>query len=301
MLRVRRDDMELWKTEIAQTAQAVEERLGLLLREKDPAFAPLYEGMRYSALAGGKRIRPFLVLAFSDLFGGDRETALSFAAAIEMVHTYSLIHDDLPCMDNDDYRRGRLTNHKVYGEAEAVLAGDALLTMAFETIAAAKADAECRIRAVYTLASQAGACGMVGGQMMDMQAERKRPSLDTLRKLHDCKTGALICAAAELGCLAAGIRDERVIVDCRSYARGIGRAFQIVDDVLDAYGDRELLGKDIGSDVSEGKTTYLTYMTRDEAMQEAAELTAQAKQALQPYAGAQLLCSFADGLLNRKK
>lgn len=279
----------------------VEKKLAELLSEREGDFARLFEGMRYSALAGGKRIRPFLVLSFSQLFGGDQEVALTFAAAVEMVHTYSLIHDDLPCMDNDDYRRGRLTNHKVFGEAEAVLAGDALLTMAFEAIANAPTENACRIRAVGALASAAGARGMVGGQMMDMKAEKEKPTLKALRRLHDCKTGALIRASVELGCIAAGVQDEKVISDCTAYAYGIGRAFQIVDDVLDVYGDSQMLGKCTGQDERDGKVTYLSYMTKEEALQEAAALTEEAIAALRPYPNAEMLISFASALLNRKK
>ncbi|MBQ8351736.1 MAG: polyprenyl synthetase family protein [Clostridia bacterium] len=294
-------DMFNWQNASQQAAVLVEKKLADLLGERDQDFSLLFEGMRYSALAGGKRIRPFLTLSIAQLFGGDEEPALSFAAAVEMVHTYSLIHDDLPCMDDDDYRRGRLTNHKVYGEAEAVLAGDALLTMAFEVIANAPADADCRIRAVHALSSAAGARGMVGGQMMDMKAERETPSLATLRRLHDCKTGALIRASAALGCIAAGVQDEDILASCHTYANGIGRAFQIVDDILDVYGDSRLLGKNTGQDAKDGKTTYLSYMTKQEAMQEAVTLTEQAKDALRPYRGSEMLLSFADALLNREK
>lgn len=293
-------EVENWQTASKEAAVLVEKKLADLLSEQNDDLSLLFEGMRYSALAGGKRIRPFLVLAFSSLFGGSRETALSFAAAIEMVHTYSLIHDDLPCMDDDDYRRGKLTNHKIYGEAEAILAGDALLTMAFEAITEAPASAECRVRAVRCLSSAAGARGMVGGQMMDIRAEKESPSLETLRRLHDRKTGALIGAAVELGCIAAGVTDEVTLAACRTYAIGIGRAFQIVDDVLDVYGDTQLLGKNTGQDARDGKTTYLSYLTKEEALAEAAALTEAAKAALHPYAGAEMLLAFADALLKRE-
>lgn len=290
-----------WQMAAAQAAAKVEEKLHEWLTEENAELAPLFAGMHYSALAGGKRIRPFLTLAFSDLFGGRREAAVMCGMAVEMVHTYSLIHDDLPCMDNDDYRRGKLTNHKVYGEAEAVLAGDALLTMAFEVLAEAPLDAALRSDAILVLARAAGARGMVGGQMMDMQAEKLPPSLETLRHLYDRKTGALIVASARLGCLAAGVRDEKVVTDCETYAAGIGRAFQIVDDILDVYGNSCLLGKNIGRDAKDGKTTYLSYMTRDEAMREAIALTEKAKNALQPYPRAAMLMAFADALLTREK
>lgn len=290
-----------WQMAAAQAAAEVEEKLNEWLTEENAELAPLFSGMHYSALAGGKRIRPFLTCAFSDLFGGRREAAVMCGMAVEMVHTYSLIHDDLPCMDNDDYRRGKLTNHRVYGEAEAVLAGDALLTMAFEVLAKTELDAALRSDAVLTLSQAAGAHGMVGGQMMDMQAEKEPPSLDALRRLYDRKTGALIIASARLGCLAAGVRDEKIMTDCETYAAGIGRAFQIVDDILDVYGNSQLLGKNTGRDKKDGKTTYLSHMTRENAMREATALTEKAKNALRPYPGAAMLMDFADALLMREK
>lgn len=284
---------------LARDAAATEEKLRVLLACEDADLAPLFEGMRYSTLAGGKRIRPFLVLAFARLFGGDEASALSYAAAIEMIHTYSLIHDDLPCMDDDDLRRGRPTNHKVFGEASAVLAGDALLTRAFETIAEAPASPELAIAAVRALSHAAGACGMVGGQVMDMAAEVSAPDLSTLRRLQSLKTGALITAAAELGCIAAGITNGQKLDAARTYAAAIGRAFQITDDILDAYGSTEALGKQTGQDVRDGKTTYLSFMTREEAYAIAREESERAKAALAPYGGAQILFDLADYLLDR--
>ncbi len=292
---------DTWQAAAAHIASCTEEKMADLLSCRDPDLARLFEGMQYSVQAGGKRIRPFLVCAFSQLFGGEEKIAISFAAAIEMIHTYSLIHDDLPCMDNDDYRRGRLTNHKVYGEAGAILAGDALLTLAFETLASAPATPEICCAAVRCLASAAGAAGMVGGQIMDIHAEEAPPDLPTLRRLHDRKTGALISAAVELGCLSAGVVDPQVLAACRTYASGIGRAFQIVDDVLDVYGDAKLLGKATGQDAKDGKITYLSYLDQNGAMQEARELTEAAKAAICSYPGSCMLCEFADALLMRKK
>ena len=287
------------KDALSRDAAAVEDRLNAILTTADPDLAPLFEGMRYSTLAGGKRIRPFLVLAFARLFGGDREAALSYAAAIEMVHTYSLIHDDLPCMDDDDLRRGRPTNHKVFGEAAAVLAGDALLTHAFETVAAAPTAPDLALAATRALASAAGARGMVGGQMMDMKAERVRPDLSTLRRLQSLKTGALIIAAAELGCIAAGVHEGKRLDDARTYAAAIGAAFQITDDILDAYGSTEALGKETGRDVEDGKVTYLSFMTKEEARAAASEESERAKAALSSYPDAEILSALADYLLNR--
>lgn len=282
-------------------AERVSAALLRALTVDDPDYAVLFDSMRYSALAGGKRIRPYLVFAFCALFGGRAEDAEPLAAAVEMVHTYSLIHDDLPCMDNDDYRRGRLTNHKVYGEAGAVLAGDALLTLAFETIGASGLSDAQIAAATRCLASGAGARGMVGGQIMDIAAEQSAPDLPTLERLHDRKTGALIRAACELGCIAAGVTDGKKREDACRYAAGIGRAFQIVDDILDVYGDAALLGKSTGQDEADGKTTFLSFMSREEAYACAFRLTEDAKSALQGYSGADQLIALADLLLQRNK
>lgn len=284
---------------MTSAAQKTEATLIRLLTENDPDLALLFEGMRYSAMAGGKRIRPFLTLAFCDLFGGKEENALYFATALEMVHTYSLIHDDLPCMDDDDLRRGKPTNHKVYGEAEAVLAGDALLTMAFEALTKAPVAAEDALRAVRCLSEAAGARGMVGGQMMDIRAEKIPPDQSTLIRLHKRKTGALITAAAELGCIAAGVKDEETLAACRRYAGGIGLAFQVIDDILDRYGDTATLGKRTGQDEKDGKTTFLSFTDKNGAYNEAERLTADAKAAISSFEGAGLLLSLADMLLHR--
>lgn len=215
----------------------------------------LYEAMRYSLLAGGKRIRPVLVLEFCRICGGDWRAALPFAAAIEMVHTYSLIHDDLPSMDNDDYRRGRLTNHKVYGEAQAILAGDALLTAAFDTIASADAAPETVVAITRILASAAGEKGMVGGQVLDIDGEGHALSEEQVHTIHALKTGALISAACRMGAVAGGGSREQICA-AGLYADAIGLAFQIRDDMLDVLGDAEKLGKATGMDVN--KSTFVT-------------------------------------------
>jgi len=204
-------------------------------------------------LAGGKRIRPVLVLEFCRICGGDWKKALPFAAAIEMVHTYSLIHDDLPCMDNDDYRRGKLTNHKVFGEAQAVLAGDALLTAAFDTIASADAPAEVRIQVVKILAEAAGEKGMVGGQVLDIDGENRKLSEDQVHTIHRLKTGALISAACRMGAAAGEAASEQMQA-AKVYAEAVGLAFQIRDDMLDVMGDAAKLGKATGMDTN--KNTF---------------------------------------------
>jgi len=224
-----------------------------LQNHKEPQ-KPLFDAIEYSLLAGGKRLRPIFVLDFCRMCGGDWRRALPFAAAVEMIHTYSLIHDDLPCMDNDDYRRGRLTNHKVYGEATAVLAGDALLTAAFSYIAKANFSADIRIRAVEILSACSGEMGMVGGQMLDMQSEVRRCTKQEVLDIQSRKTGALIRAACMLGILA-GEGSDAQLAAADEFAQNLGLAFQIRDDMLDVIGDAGKLGKAVGTD--ENKNTFV--------------------------------------------
>lgn len=214
----------------------------------------LFDSMRYSLLAGGKRLRPVFVLDFCRMCGGDYKQALPLAAAVEMIHTYSLIHDDLPCMDNDDYRRGKLTNHKVYGEAMAVLAGDALLTAAFSQIAAAPYSADMRINAVQVLSTCAGELGMVGGQVLDIQGEQRICTAQDVLNIHTGKTVALIRAACVIGVLAGGGTDEQLQA-ASDFAYHLGLAFQIRDDMLDVIGEQKKLGKAVGTDAN--KNTFV--------------------------------------------
>lgn len=207
----------------------------------------LFESMRYSLLAGGKRLRPIFVFDFCRMCGAQWEKAAPFGAAVEMIHTYSLIHDDLPCMDDDDYRRGNPTNHKVYGEAIAVLAGDALLTAAFSYIASADFSADIRIHAVQVLSECAGELGMVGGQVLDMQSETRQCTATEVIDIQSRKTGALIKAACVLGVLA-GNGSQQQIDAAVEFAENIGLAFQIRDDMLDVIGDAQILGKAVGVD-----------------------------------------------------
>ncbi len=231
----------------------VEDYLQTLFTDDAPQ-KQLFDAMRYSLLAGGKRIRPILVLEFCRVCDGEPEKALPFAAAIEMVHTYSLIHDDLPCMDNDDYRRGRLTNHKVFGEADAVLAGDALLTAAFGQLAKADLPSERIVKAVALLSACAGECGMVGGQVLDLAGEQLVLTEDEIYTVHRLKTGALISAACRLGVIAAGGSKEQLKAAGR-YAEALGLAFQTRDDMLDVLGDSGKMGKNTGMD--ENKNTFV--------------------------------------------
>ncbi len=222
----------------------------------------LYESMRYSLLAGGKRIRPILTIATAQALGYDDDAMLPFAASLEFIHTYSLVHDDLPAMDDDDYRRGRLTNHKVYGDGMAILAGDALQTMAFELcsqdVGSHGPTASQQLQIVRELAFGSGHQGMVGGQVMDIQAENQEVELSHLQKIHAHKTGQLIRAAVRIGGIIGGASSMQ-LDDLTGYAEDIGLAFQIADDVLNMVGTREELGKDAGTDEKRGKQTYPSF------------------------------------------
>ncbi len=270
---------------------------------EDEDIRVLLDSERYSLFAGGKRIRPLLTLEFCRLFGGEDSAALPFACAVEMIHTYSLIHDDLPCMDDDELRRGKPTNHKVFGESTALLAGDALLTGAFEIAASnVEVGAEISAKAVAYLASCAGRYGMVGGQIMDLEGEKKKLTLDQLLKLHSLKTGALISAASVLGALAAGISfSDKCMEDVITYSENIGLAFQIVDDILDCTGNAEELGKNVGVDSEHEKNTFLSFYTVEEAQFYAERLTSEAVRAIRKYPGSETLVALAEWLATRKK
>ena len=228
----------------------------------------LFDAARYRLLAGGKRLRPILVLDFAKMCGGKWEDALPFAAAVEMIHCYSLIHDDLPCMDDDDLRRGKPTNHKVYGEAVAVLAGDALLTSAFSMLAGASVSAETRIAAVKILSACAGEYGMVGGQILDILSEERECTEQEVLDIQSRKTGALIKAACLLGVLSAGGTDAQLAAAER-FAERIGLAFQIRDDILDVIGNAETLGKAVGTDGNKNTFVHLYGLERCEQMVQA--------------------------------
>ena len=289
------------KEKLASYADLIDRTISEYLNKSDNELDPLLESMRYSAEAGGKRIRPFLTLLICEALGGDIHKALPYAIAVELVHTYSLIHDDLPAMDNDDYRRGKLTNHKVYGEARAILSGDALLTYAFEVIANndRMSDSE-NIKAIRILAEDSGAFGMIGGQEIDLATEQKK-TYETLVKMHRLKTGALICAAAKLGVLAAGYGDDaKVLNAAKIYGDAIGLTFQIVDDILDYTKSYVELGKS-NSDERNGKTTFLTFMRPEEAFDKAVGVTAEGTRAIAPYDKTKELTELARFLLFRNK
>jgi len=276
--------------------EAVEAYLNSCFAEETLPQTALLQSMRYSLLAGGKRLRPALVLEFCRLCGGDWEKAIPIAASIEMLHTYSLIHDDLPCMDNDDYRRGRLTNHKVYGEAVAILAGDALLTEAFSTIAASGADPEVISACVGILASAAGAYGMVGGQILDMEGETRTLSAEEVQNVHRLKTGCLISAACRMG-VAAGKGSAEQLAAAERYAEALGLAFQIRDDMLDVLGDEKALGKAVHAD--ENKQTFVTVYGLEESAKRLAEETKTAIEALGAFSDTDFLVRLTEALATR--
>ena len=258
----------------------------------------LFDAMRYSLLAGGKRLRPVLVFDFCRMCGGDWRSAAPFAAAIEMIHTYSLIHDDLPCMDNDDYRRGKLTNHKVYGEANAVLAGDALLTAAFSYLAKAPYSADVRIRAVEVLANCAGERGMVGGQVLDMMSEERQCTEQEVIAIQSRKTGALIKAACLLGVLAGqGSADQ--FGAAGDYAQHLGLAFQIRDDMLDVIGDAQELGKAVGVDTV--KNTFVQLYGLEKCDELVRNHTARALEALRTFENTEFMFALSNELTGRTK
>lgn len=256
----------------------------------------LFDAMRYSLLAGGKRLRPVLLLEFCRLCGGQNEEALPFAAAVEMIHTYSLIHDDLPCMDDDDFRRGYPTNHKVYGEAIAVLAGDGLLTSAFSQITAANLDWEIKGRGVQVLAQCAGEIGMVGGQVLDIMSEERQCTEEEVLAIQSRKTGALIRAACVLGALA-GKGTGTQLQAAAAFADNLGLAFQIRDDMLDVIGTAEAMGKSVGTDAD--KNTFVQLYGLEKCEQLVAQYTANAIEALSQFQDTDFLVDLAHALTDR--
>lgn len=266
-------------------------------------YGELLQAMRYSLLAGGKRIRPMLVLKFCQAAGGDPEAAMPFACAVEMLHTYSLIHDDLPCMDNDELRRGKPTNHVVYGECTATLAGDALQAAAFRTILSAGTSLEPIYvnRIANALAEAAGPDGICGGQYLDMDGESKTLSHQEIALIHEKKTAALLSASCLMGVFAAGEKAPAGAEDAaRGYAAALGLAFQIKDDILDCTSTVEVLGKPIGSDAANHKNTFVSLLGIDACEKLVAEKTAEAKNAIQGcLPDSAFLCELADWLANR--
>lgn len=278
----------------------VEDRLIKLLPECANGQDEVVKAMKYSLSNGGKRLRPVLCLEFARACGADRFDALDFACAVEYIHTYSLIHDDLPCMDDDDMRRGKPSCHKEFGEATALLAGDALLTHAFQILAGAELDDKKIALACGLLAQNAGVQGMVGGQVIDLKYESETPDLQQLLSVHRLKTGALISAACLLGCIAAGADDEKIAA-ASAFAYDLGVAFQIKDDILDVVGSTEALGKPVGSDAENNKTTYVTVRGMENAQKDVEMLTSAAVSRLNAFENTDFLKTLALYLVSRNK
>ncbi len=293
--------MVLYSERLAGHLAAVENALHEALPSPDEGagLAPL---MAYACEGGGKRLRPVLLLEFCRLCGGDTAEALPFAAAIEMVHSYSLVHDDLPCMDNSPLRRGKPSVHAAFGETMALLAGDALLNRAFEVMLASPVAGRkpaAALRAARELADAAGIGGMIGGQVLDLASEGKTVDLATLQALQQGKTAALLIAACRMGALLGGADDEQVAQAGR-FGQALGLCFQIVDDILDATATAQELGKPVGSDEEHKKSTYVTLLGKEEARRRAASYTQQAKESLAAFSeDAADLCALADALLVR--
>ena len=290
--------MDLWKNRSA----LVEKNLLIELKKNPALEEKLSQAMEYSLMSGGKRLRPILLMAAADAVRGNGEKFLTVATAMEMIHTYSLIHDDLPAMDNDDYRRGKLTNHKVFGEATAILAGDALLTLAFEVITRQKnISPEILLKIVQEISTAAGAAGMVGGQSIDLESEGKKISMATLQKMHLGKTGAIFKAAIRSGAILAGANSQQLDA-LTIYAEKFGLAFQITDDILDVTGDEKNLGKPVGSDAKNNKSTYVSLTSIDAAKNLAQKAVDEAVDALKNFgAEADFLRDLVKYLIGRNK
>ena len=287
---------ETWKKRI----KLLDKALYVELHANGEYDKTLYDAMEYSLMAGGKRLRPMLLMAAADAVGGCGDDYIQAACAMEMIHTYSLIHDDLPAMDNDDLRRGKPTNHKVYGAGMATLAGDGLLTLAFEVLFRQKeVPAETLLTVSKEIAEAAGPAGMVGGQALDLESEHKKIDIDTLRKMHTGKTGALFRAAIRSGAILAGARKSEL--ECLTiYAEKFGLAFQITDDILDVAGEQDKIGKPVGSDIKNDKSTYVTLLSLEEAGRLAAQTVAEALSALSGMGdGADFLRSIVQYLVSR--
>lgn len=296
-------DSKKVKEILADYAEMTEEALAKYLPERECLQRKTADAARYSLSAGGKRIRPALVMEFCRVCGGEPETALPVACAIEMLHTFSLIHDDMPCMDDDDLRRGKPSCHKAFGEAEALLAGDMLAIMPFEVISSAglkgTLSKEASLKIIKLLAELAGIYGMIGGQTVDLEWEGKKPSCEVLLEMYRMKTGALLEFCCKAGCIAAGAGAAEQL-NAGSYGQKLGLAFQIVDDILDVTADEKLLGKPVGSDERDGKYTYVTVVGIEKAREKAEQLTAQALEMLEGFTDNEFLVGLTKMLADRK-
>lgn len=291
--------MNQYEAQLADYAKQVNDGLRERLTVSAPcAQISVIDAMRYSLLDAGKRLRAALVLEFARMNKASRASAVPLACAIEMVHAYSLIHDDLPCMDNDDFRRGKPSCHRQFGEANALLAGDGLLTLAFETALEAPLTDAQRVQAAAALSKAAGVFGMIGGQVIDLESEGEKLDLEQLNRLYTLKTGALLRVSARLGCIAGGA-DEAFSASADAFARAYGLAFQITDDILDVAGDQSKLGKPIGSDADNGKSTYAALLGLEGARAAAEEQVRQAKESAQALPDSGFLFWLADSVLTR--
>lgn len=294
--------MTAFESSIKDVARLVEAELDRMLPRRPGPLGRVVDAMRHGALDGGKRLRPFLVVASADMFDAPRERSLRTGCAVEMIHCYSLVHDDLPAMDDSDLRRGRPSVHKAYDDATAILAGDALLTQAFEILAepATHPDGEVRSRLALELARASGRAGMVGGQMIDIYAEQKTFDLAGIEELQRLKTGAIIRFSAMAGGIVGGANEEEVDA-LRLYAEDLGLSFQIVDDLLDAFGDAEALGKPVGQDADMDKATFVKLLGAEGARDKAKALVERAKSHLARFgARAEALKGAADFVFVRK-
>lgn len=289
------------KEKLTEQIEFIDRQLDKYLAEKNNPQNVIYKAMRYSVFAGGKRLRPVLMLNMCEMCGGDIDEVIPFACALEMIHTYSLIHDDLPAMDNDGLRRGMPTSHIKFGEATAILAGDALLNKAFEIVSAYDgANVKRAMRAVNMLAVSSGTEGMIGGQVVDMESEGRDISLEALRYLHLNKTGAIIRSACTVGALMGGGSEEEIRA-ADEFAKNLGIAFQIQDDILDVIGTSEELGKPAGSDSEENKCTYVKLLGLEKSEEEAKKYSENAKKALEVFGKrADFLIWLTDYLTERK-
>ena len=285
---------------LKEYADIVDSSINELFPEINTGYAEVSNAARYSLLLGGKRIRPVITLLFCELFGGKKQDAINFAVALEMIHTYSLIHDDLPCMDDDDMRRGNPSCHKKFGEDIALLAGDTLLTQAFYVASGAKVSAEKRVNAIMHLSQLAGLHGMIGGQVLDLSFEKIKPDEDKLVDMYMRKTAALLICAAKLGIIAAGEDTEKNLKSAEDFALNLGLAFQVIDDILDCTADENLLGKPVGSDEKNEKTTFVSLYGIEKSREIAADLTEKALTALDNFDGdTENLKSLTKFLLSR--
>jgi len=281
----------------------IDENLRTIIKEEENPQKIIYESMNYSLMSGGKRLRPVLLLGAYEIFHENIETVMPFACAMEMIHTYSLIHDDLPAMDNDDYRRGRLSNHKKFGEATGILAGDGLLNKAFETgleaALSSNLDMGKSVKALLKIAKSSGADGMIGGQVVDMYGHEKVSSIEDLKYMYSLKTGAIIKSSVVAGAILAGASDEEISA-LEKYSEKLGIAFQIEDDILDVTSTLEKLGKAIGSDAANDKITYLSFVSIEQAKKHVKQFTAEAIESLNIFGDkAAYMIELAKYLTNR--